>query len=194
MRYLAIIFLAILFFIGFAFGIMGGDRSSQAPPDAMIEIEYKELLATTTTMNITSKAFLNNQEIPPQYTCDSDDVNPPLEFSEIPEDTKSLVLVVNDPDASSGNWVHWTLWNIATSTTGIEEDSVPDGAIEGETSFGKTGYGGPCPPDGEHRYFFKLYALDITLEISPENDKGSLEEAMVGHVLESAELIGLYQR
>lgn len=145
-------------------------------------------------MEIKSSAFAHNQTIPKKYTCDGENVNPPLVFSKVPEGTKSLALIMDDPDAPVGLWVHWTLWNISPQTIEIKENSVPQGAVEGVTSFGSSGYGGPCPPSGEHRYFFKLYALDAELNLPNEADKAALEEAMTGHVLEKAELVGLYSR
>jgi len=154
----------------------------------------EEIINQETIMKITSSAFEHNQLMPQKFTCDGDDVNPPLQFSDVPEGTKSLTLVVDDPDAPVGLWVHWTVWNIKSDTTEIVENSVPSGGVEGVTSFGNVGYGGPCPPSGEHRYFFKLYALDTELDLSTESDKEDLEEAIVGHVLDKAELIGLYKR
>jgi len=147
-----------------------------------------------TIMEITSPQFKHNGEIPAKFTCDGEDVNPTLEILGTPQGTKSLVLIVDDPDAPVGLWVHWTVWNISSDTKTIAENSLPKGAVEGVTSFEHSGYGGPCPPDGEHRYFFKVYALDIELELPKEADKEILEEAMVGHVLDKAELIGLYSR
>lgn len=149
---------------------------------------------TTITMKITSSSFAHNQNIPPKYTCDGENINPPLQFSDIPADAKSLVLISDDPDAPMGTWVHWILWNIDPKTTEISEKSVPAGAIEGTTSFGETGYGGPCPPSGVHRYFFKLYALDTKLDLPISVKKEDLEKAMQQHILASAEMIGLYTR
>ena len=145
-------------------------------------------------MTILSSAFEHNAFIPVKYTCDGENVNPPLELKDVPSGTQSLVLVVDDPDAPRGTWVHWTVWDINFKTAQIAEDSVPASATEGLTSFGKSGYGGPCPPSGTHRYFFKLYALDMTLDLSSTADKRMLEEAMAGHILGQAELIGLYGR
>jgi len=145
-------------------------------------------------MNLESPTFSNHQNIPSKYTCDGENVNPPLKISEVPEKSKSLVLIVDDPDAPMGTWVHWTIWNISPKTTEIPENSVPEGAIEGMTDFGKPGYGGPCPPSGTHRYFFKLYALDITLDLDTSAKKEDIEKAMEGHILDKAELIGLYSR
>src|SRR5260370_33348157 len=117
------------------------------------------------SMNISSPAFANNQPIPDKYTCTGDNINPPLEFSHIPAQAKSLVLMVDDPDAPSGLWVHWTIFNMPPSITHIAENTKPETGTEGITSFGKPGYGAPCPPLGTHRYFFKLYALDTTLTL-----------------------------
>lgn len=146
------------------------------------------------TVKILSPAFLNNQQIPSKYTCDGENINPPLLLSEIPDNAKSLVLIVDDPDAPSKIWVHWVVFNINPATTEIAENSVPEGGIEGMTDFGNTGYGGPCPPSGNHRYFFKLYALDSILSLPQYSDKKAVEEAMQGHILDSAELVGLYER
>ncbi len=145
-------------------------------------------------LKITSPAFENNGDIPPKYTCDGDNVNPELIFEGVPSGAESLVLIVDDPDAPRGTWVHWTVWNIDPSTDSIVEDSVPPGAVEGNTDFGRPGYGGPCPPSGTHRYFFKLYALDTDLDLDIASEASDIEAAMERHVLASAELIGLYSR
>ncbi|KKR76880.1 MAG: Phospholipid-binding protein, PBP family [Candidatus Levybacteria bacterium GW2011_GWA2_40_8] len=145
-------------------------------------------------MKIQSPVFENNQSIPSKYTCDGQNINPPLEFADIPKEAKSLVLIMDDPDAPSGLWVHWTVWNIDPSTKGIAENSRFEDAMEGMTSSGKMGYGGPCPPDREHRYSFKLYALDTTLDLDSSAKKEELEAAMEGHIISSAELAGLYNR
>lgn len=145
-------------------------------------------------MKISSPAFENNGEIPSKYTCDGENINPPLEFGNVPENTQILVLIVDDPDAPMGIWVHWTLWNIEPETEKIPENTVPAGAVEGITSFGKVGYGGPCPPSGTHRYFFKIYALDKKLDLSPQADKSKLGEVINNHILAKSELIGLYSR
>lgn len=145
-------------------------------------------------MKIASSAFQNNQLMPAKYTCDGDNINPPLTFSDVPQGTKSLVLIVDDPDAPMGTWVHWTVWNIDPTTNEIKENSIPTGTVEGMTSFGKPGYGGPCPPAGTHHYFFKLYALNTTFSLESSSDKSQLEKAMSSHILASAELVGLYSR
>jgi len=136
--------------------------------------------------------FENEQSIPAKYTADGDNINPPLQIVDIPENAKSLVLVVDDPDASSGDWVHWVVFNIPISNAEISENSVP--GTQGENSFRKLEYGGPSPPSGTHRYFFKVYALDSELELVEGVSKEEVETAMEGHVIESAELIGLYSR
>lgn len=138
--------------------------------------------------------FEQGANIPIRYTCDGEDINPTLEISDIPENAKSLVLIVDDPDAPGKTWVHWVLWNIDAGTTKIEENSVPSGAIQGVNDFGKTSYGGPCPPSGTHRYFFKLYALDTTLNLDSSAGKAEVVEAMEGHVVAQGELMGRYSR
>ena len=146
----------------------------------------------TNIMKITSSAFAHNQKIPSKYTCDGDNISPPLTIEDIPANTKSMVLIVDDPDAPSGTWVHWTVWNIDPNKTEIIESNIP--GVEGITSFGKPGYEGPCPPSGVHRYFFKLYALDNLLNLSTLIDASQLEQAMEGHILSQAELMGSYSR
>ena len=143
-------------------------------------------------MKLTSTAFSNNQPIPAKYTCDGQNVNPPLTISPVPNNAKSLVLIMDDPDAPMGTWIHWTVWNIDPKSSKIAENSVPSQAIEGKTSFGKSGYGGPCPPSGTHRYFFKLYALDNTLSLTKDSTKEELEKEIKGHILDQTELVGLY--
>lgn len=145
-------------------------------------------------MKITSSAFQNNSEIPSKYTCDGENLSPPLEFADVPKDAESLVLIVDDPDAPSKVWVHWVVYNINPSTREVKENSIPQGGIEGMTDFGKPGYGGPCPPSGVHRYFFKLYALDSLLDLSQGTTKDQIEKTMRRHVIDEADLIGLYSR
>jgi Raf kinase inhibitor-like YbhB/YbcL family protein len=145
-------------------------------------------------LQIVSPAFKHNELIPKKYTCDGKDVNPPLLIENIPPGAKSLALIVDDPDAPVGTWVHWVVWNISPGTREIKEDSVPKGAEQGVNDFWKNDYGGPCPPSGTHRYFFKLYALDAVLNLGSKAKKSDLEGAMKGHILEKAELIGLYRR
>jgi len=145
-------------------------------------------------MEITSPAFGQNQDIPPKYTCDGENINPPLAFAGVPADAKSLVLVVDDPDAPGRTWAHWIVYNIDPASAGIAENSVPAGARQGITDFGIQGYGGPCPPSGKHRYFFKLYALDSAIDVPISAAKKDLEKAMEGRILVQSDLIGLYQK
>jgi len=145
-------------------------------------------------MKITSSIFKNNNDIPTKYTCDGSEINPSLVFSEIPKNTKSLILIVDDPDAPMGTFVHWVVFNIDPAITLINEDFVPGGAIEGKNSAGSNKYVGPCPPSGTHRYFFKVYALDIKLNLDNSADKKQIEDNIKNHVLGSAEIIGLYSR
>ena len=146
------------------------------------------------TLHLASRAFAHNGMIPPEYTCDGTDGNPPLTIRNAPAKSRSLALIVDDPDAPRGTWVHWVAWNIGPDTTEITANSVPGGALQGTNDFGKQGYGGPCPPSGTHRYFFKLYALDIPLTLKTGATKVQLEGAMKGHILERTELLGLYRR
>lgn len=157
-----------------------------------VSINSEESL-TPSTMKISSNAFENNAQIPSKYTCDAENINPPLMISDIPADAKTLALLVDDPDAPVGDWVHWIAWNIPPTTTEITENSAPLG-IQGTTDFGKPGWGGPCPPFGTHRYFFKIYALNTELNLPASAKKADLLKAIEGHILDQAELIGLYQR
>ncbi len=154
-------------------------------------------------MEITSPAFPPNGEIPPQFTCEGQDLSPALTWSGVPTRAKSLAIVVDDPDAPDPNapkmtWVHWVLYNLPVSATGLPESvkskDLPKGALEGKNDWKRTGYGGPCPPIGRHRYYFNLYALDTVLPDLNEPTKAQLEKAMEGHVLAAAEMIGTYQK
>ena len=129
-------------------------------------------------LKLSSPAFRHSDSIPSKYTCDGADVNPPLVIENAPLNAKSLALIVDDPDAPAGNWVHWVVWNIDPTTDEIRENTVPYGALQGINDFRKHDYGGPCPPSGTHRYFFKLYALDMMLSLGPKANKTELERAM----------------
>lgn len=144
--------------------------------------------------SLESTAFKDNASIPKKYTCDGKDINPPLTVRNVPAGAKSLAVVVDDPDAPTGVWVHWVVWNIDPAAGKIAENSVPAGARQGKTDFKKNKYGGPCPPSGSHRYFFKVYALDTALSIPAASTRDELEKAMKGHVLGEARLIGTYRR
>ena len=138
--------------------------------------------------------FGHNEKIPSEYTCDGEDLAPELNISDVPESAKELVLIVDDPDAPMGTWVHWLVYNIPVSTTKIDAKNLPKETRQGMTDFGRIGWGGPCPPSGTHRYFFKLYAIDNILNLQEGATKSQLESAIKGHVIEKDELIGLYKR
>lgn len=151
-------------------------------------------------ISINSSAFNNNGEIPSQYTCEGKDSSPPLAWSGIPNGAKSLALIVDDPDAPDPaapkmTWVHWVLYNLPPDSSGLPEGdrNLPTGTKEGINDFKRTSYGGPCPPIGRHRYFFKIYALDTVLNLKTPT-KAQLENAMKGHILGKSELIGTYQK
>ncbi len=155
------------------------------------------------SLSISSSAFANNAAIPQRYTCEGDDLSPPLSFGGVPSGTKSLAFILDDPDAPDPaapqrTWVHWVLYNLPATTSGLAEaikpSALPEGARSGKNDWGRTGYGGPCPPTGRHRYFHKLYALDTVLPDLKDPDKAALEKAMHGHVLAQASLIGTYQK
>lgn len=148
---------------------------------------------TSSTMRITSLDFTDGAAIPARFTCDGGDAAPTLQIADAPAGAASFALIVDDPDAPSGDFVHWLVWNIPPATA-VLTTPVPTGAVEGTTDFGAIGYGGPCPPSGTHRYFFKLYALDAELDLPTTARKPDLEQAMSGHVLAQAQLMGTYQR
>lgn len=145
-------------------------------------------------MKLTSSAFQNNGQLPAKYSCDGEGINPPLEIGETPQNAKSLVLICDDPDAPSGTFIHWLIWNINPQERLILERSVPQGSIQGLTSTGKPGYIGPCPPSGTHRYIFKIYALDCELDLPQNSNKKQIEQAIQNHLIDQAELLGLYSR
>lgn len=150
-------------------------------------------------MELSSADFQHNESIPKKFTCDGENINPTLTISDVPENTKSLVLIMEDPDVptsvrADGMWDHWLVWNIPPDTREIPEGTEPPGVV-GLNTGNKRGYGGPCPPDREHRYFFKLYALDTELNLSPDSTvKSDLMKAMEGHIIAETELIGRYNR
>jgi Raf kinase inhibitor-like YbhB/YbcL family protein len=149
---------------------------------------------------LSSPAFDHEGVIPAKFSCDDQDIAPELTWEGAPEGTASFVLIVDDPDAPVGTWVHWVVYNIPAGVKGLKEaassqPALPDGAQQGKNGWRRTDYGGPCPPRGEHRYFFKLYALDMTLDLDPgAAGKANVEAAMEGHVLAEATLMGRYTR
>lgn len=145
-------------------------------------------------MKITSSSFQEGGTIPAKYTCDGANASPPLHIAQVPAEAKSLALIVDDPDAPGGLFLHWLVWNFDPKTTDIAENSVPPPAVQGKNGFGKSGYGGPCPPSGTHRYYFRVYALDQTLDLPAGASRGQLDERMKGHIVGQGELMGRYSR
>lgn len=144
---------------------------------------------------LTSPAFAPGARIPEKFTCDGDDSSPPLQWTNPPAKTQSFALIMDDPDAPRGTWVHWLLFNLPAGIRELpEQAALPSGAQIGHNSWGRSIYGGPCPPSGTHRYVFKLYALDTTLNLSSSTDKTQLVRAMTRHILAEAELMGVYSR
>ncbi|NTV29893.1 MAG: YbhB/YbcL family Raf kinase inhibitor-like protein [Candidatus Omnitrophica bacterium] len=144
-------------------------------------------------MLLTSSEFQNNSAVPPRFTCNGADINPALQIFGVPPETRSLVLIVDDPDAPAGVWDHWIVFDIDPSVKTVAENSVP--GKEGRNSFNRRTWGGPCPPSGTHRYFFKLYALDKpSLGLGAGASREQVERAMAGHILDKAELVGLYRK
>jgi len=175
----------IFFVIG---GIIYFKFSSQTLP-SFFEISQKN------SMKISSPAFSNGDVIPKKYTCDGENISPPLKIENPPSKTKTFVLIVEDPDAPFGVFTHWIVWNIPSTTEFLAEGSVPKEAVEGVNDFGKRGYGGPCPPPHSlHRYFFKLYALDDKIELPFNIKKELLERAIKQHIISKAEFFGVYKR
>lgn len=158
-----------------------------------------ESMTTTKTLTITSSAFKESEMIPSKYTCDGKNISPPLEWEIAPQGTQSFALISDDPDAPMGTWIHWVMWNIPAETNELPENvqqtkELTDGTKQGLNSSHKYGYTGPCPPSGTHRYYFKLYALDKTLELKGDVTKEQLLDAMEGHILAESSLMGKYQR
>lgn len=151
------------------------------------------------TLQLRSPAYEAGGMIPAKYTCDGENISPPLHWSEVPEQTKTFALIFDDPDAPGKTWVHWVIYNMPADQRGLDEkvpgtQELDDGVLQGINDFRKTGYGGPCPPSGTHRYYMKLYALDSKLDLTAGATKEELLKAMHGHIIEQAELIGRYER
>jgi Raf kinase inhibitor-like YbhB/YbcL family protein len=167
-------------------------RGSPTPADV-------EAGPASPSWELSSPAFGPGEPIPVQYTCDGEDASPPLEWDEPPQGTASLALIADDPDAPLGTWVHWVLYDLPPQTRALPEDVAPDpepsiGGRHGQSGWRRLGYGGPCPPSGTHRYYFRLYALDQVLDLDPGATKAQLLQAMEGHVMAQAELMGTYAR
>ena len=176
-----------LYFMFFIFII--GCAKEQVHEKNQIDIQQTEVI----DMKLTSPAFTHNGNIPSEFTCDGSDLSPPLAISDIPANAKSLALICDDPDAPVGTWDHWVVFNIPASTKEIPKGTDLNG-VAGKNGWGRTGYGGPCPPSGTHRYFFKLFALDSILNIPAGSNKKQIEAAMQSHTIAKAELVGLYKR
>jgi Raf kinase inhibitor-like YbhB/YbcL family protein len=158
-----------------------------------IALAIASVAAGGAKMKITSSAFQDGGNIPSKFTCDGGDASPPLQIADVPSGAKSVVLVVDDPDAPSGLFTHWMVWNISPQTNAIAEGTTPKG-VHGTNDFGKSGYGGPCPPSGTHRYYFKIFALDRELDLPSGAKRSQLDAAMKGHVVAQGELMGRYSR
>lgn len=183
----------LMFFIFSLFTLNCGTGKSNNNKEQKREVKMAEL-------KISSSAFENNDTIPKKYTCDGEDISPPITWGGVTGEIKSLVLICDDPDAPMGTWVHWVVYNIPPQTEGFSEgvesiDTLDSGAIQGMTDFGRVGYGGPCPPSGPvHHYHFKLYGLDKMLEAEEKINKEQLLKKMEGHIVAKGELIGLCKR
>ena len=160
---------------------------------AILLTAIASLAAGGATMKITSSAFHEGANIPSKFTCDGSDTSPPLQIAGVPSGAKSLVLIVDDPDAPSGLFTHWLVWNIPPQTGSIAEGSAPQG-VQGANDFGKSGYRGPCPPPGTHRYSFKIFALDREMELRSGAKRSQVDAAMKGHVIAQGELVGRYAK
>jgi Raf kinase inhibitor-like YbhB/YbcL family protein len=183
----SIVVLVIMSMSLFCYGKDGEQTDSKAAGGKKMEIK------------ITSSAFAEGGLIPPKYTCDGADTSPPLRWDSVPEGTKSIALISDDPDAPVGTWVHWVIFGLPAEIKELEEsippdETLPNGAKQGTSDFGRIGYGGPCPPSGTHRYFFKIYALDTELDLAAGARKKQLLKAMEGHILGQGQLIGKYKR
>ena len=144
------------------------------------------------SISVTTPAFQAGGDIPAKFTCNGANANPELKINGVPNEAKSLVLIVDDPDAPRGLFTHWIVWNIDPKTTDIGENSAPAGGVQGTNDFGKRNYGGPCPPSGTHRYFFKIFALDAKVDLKPSARRAELDAAMRGHILAQSELMARY--
>jgi Raf kinase inhibitor-like YbhB/YbcL family protein len=160
---------------------------------AILLLAIASFAAGGAKMKVTSSAFHEGGNIPSKFTCDGSDTSPPLQITGIPSDAKSLVLIVDDPDAPGGLFTHWLIWNIPPQTSLIAEGSAPKGA-QGANDFGKSGYRGPCPPPGTHRYSFKIFALDRELDLHSGAKRSQVDGAMKGHIIAQGELVGRYTR
>jgi Raf kinase inhibitor-like YbhB/YbcL family protein len=175
--------------------LIGCSRESQPVP---ANVSAQPAQQQQSQMKVESAAFKEGQPIPRQYTCDGINISPPLEWSGVPKSAKTIAIIADDPDAPAGTWVHWVLYNLLAQNIGLVENvpatgELKAGGFQGKNSFGKLGYGGPCPPSGTHRYFFKVYAVDAELPLKAGVTKADLETAMQGHIVAQAQLMGTYR-
>ena len=203
MNKLVLLMAVIILIAGSLVGYTWIRQKSDETPTDKTEIKpttkfKKSVKKEVKAMKIASKAFSDNEIISDSFTCKGANINPPLTISDVPDSAKSLVLIMDDPDAPSGTanpgWVHWVIFNIDPSTTEIAQDSVPAGGVLGMTDFGNARYGGPCPPSGTHHYHFSLFALDSLLGLSNGASKSDVEAAMANHVITKSDLIGLVSK
>ena len=171
----------------------------QSPRTASSPSSRQPAQAEASEIKLVSNAFKEGQPIPLQYTCSGVNVSPPLEWSGVPKSAKTIAIIADDPDAPAGTWVHWVLYNLPAESMGLIEnvpfsENLRTGGFQGKNDFGKIGYGGPCPPSGTHRYFFKIYAVDSELPLKGGATKTELEKAMEGHITAQAQLMGTYSR
>jgi Raf kinase inhibitor-like YbhB/YbcL family protein len=175
--------------------LIGCSKSQPAPANVAAQPAQQP----QTGMKVESAAFKEGQPIPRQYTCDGINISPPLEWSGVPKSAKTIAIVADDPDAPGGTWVHWVLYNLPAENIGLVEnvpvnEELRAGGFQGKNDFGKPGYGGPCPPSGTHRYFFKVYALDTDLPLKAGATRADVDKAIQGHIVAQAQLMGTYQR
>jgi len=188
MKRLFPLFVCAAFFLFAASGCGQGPSATPAAPGG-----------TSQPLELTSAAFGSGEAIPARYTCDGEDISPPLAWGDSPPGTGSFALIMDDPDAPAGTWVHWVLYNLPAEGRSLSEavpsdGDLPDGGRHGQNNWRRLGYGGPCPPSGTHRYFFKLYALDVTLDLDAGATQKELSQAMEGHILAEGQLMGTYTR
>ena len=193
-RRLLLLVAGLMALAGAACGSEADTSATDAEPDANANADVEGASEGENSLALTSSAFGEGEVIPERYTCDGEDVSPPLAWERGPAGTVTYALVMDDPDAPAGTWVHWVLFNLPDDRRQLAEDVTADAGAQGTNSWGRTGYGGPCPPSGQHRYLFKLYALDTELALEAGADKETLLAAMEGHVLANGQLTGVYER
>lgn len=185
---IAILIVVLIIISGVWFTVRSEQKNGKNQP---VEVQKKDEIKN---MNFFSPAFKTSESIPEKYTCKGENISPELVIQDTNPLAKSLAIIVDDPDATNGDWMHLIMWNIDPKTQSIPENSIPKGATVGKNDFGQNNYGGPCPPSGVHRYFFKLYALDSKLELTSFSSKSDLEKAMQGHIIEMKDFFGIFNK